>query len=88
MQVEDATRRCVALHPGPSRCASLTGTPHPVNYHTRLVHTKQQHTSASPLRTVGLATLAQYPGYSPDALAGVSLVGTSIPHRQEVLSSP
>lgn len=66
MQAEDATHRCVALHPGPSRCASLARTPHHVDDRTRLAHTEHRYTSTSPLYSADSATLAQYPGNLPD----------------------
>jgi hypothetical protein len=72
MQVEDATRRCVALRLGSSRCTSPTETPHPADYHTHVDHTEHRHTSACPSYSEALATVAQYPGFSPDALASQS----------------
>jgi hypothetical protein len=87
MQVEDATHRCVALNLGSSRCTSLTETPPPADCLTHVAHTEHRHTSTSPLCTVGSATLPQYPGYLPDAPAGVSPVGANVSHRQKTLSS-
>ena len=73
MQAEAATHRCVALHPGPSRCSSLARTPHYVEDHTRHAHTEHRHISTSPLYSVNSATLAQYPGNLPYAAGGAVL---------------